>query len=55
VLVTNGVYQTGSVEADGPNRVALTNALLRGVNGPEVTIIDGGQQHDAPISGPTPS
>jgi len=40
VLVTNGVYQTGTVEANGANRVALTNVVLRTVNGPEVTIID---------------
>ncbi|MEI6783313.1 MAG: Calx-beta domain-containing protein, partial [Verrucomicrobiota bacterium] len=43
VLVTNGVYRTGSVEVNGPNRVALTNqVVLRSVNGPEATIIDGG-------------
>lgn len=42
VLVTDGVYQTGSIEAQGSSRVALTNAVLRSVNGPEVTIIDGG-------------
>ncbi|MEI2723259.1 MAG: Calx-beta domain-containing protein [Verrucomicrobiota bacterium] len=43
VLVTNGIYRTGSLEAEGPNRVVLTNhLLLRSVNGPEVTILDGG-------------
>ena len=43
VLVTNGVYRTGDVEARGRNRVALTNqVVLRSVNGPKATIIDGG-------------
>ena len=43
VLVTNGVYRTGTVGAAGPNRVALTNqVMLRSVNGPAATIIDGG-------------
>jgi hypothetical protein len=45
VLVTNGVYSTGSGTAsDGSiNRVVVTNALtLQGVNGSLVTIIDGG-------------
>ncbi len=44
VLVTNGVYRTGTVEAEGSNRVALTNVVLRSVNGPEVTIIEGSQR-----------
>ena len=43
VVVTNGVYQSGSVDANGPNRVALANAVLRSVNGPDGTIIDGGR------------
>jgi PKD repeat protein len=42
VLVTNGVYRTGAATANGTNRVALTNTLvLRSVNGPAATIIDG--------------
>ena len=52
VLVTNGVYRTGMVEwthISEPhgefverNRVALTNrVLVRSVNGPEVTVIEG--------------
>jgi hypothetical protein len=41
VLVTDGVYQTGTDEADGTSRVALTNVVLRSVNGPNVTTIDG--------------
>jgi len=47
VLVTNGVYQSGAYQI--PNvfevrfafSVVLTNVVLRSVNGPEVTIIDG--------------
>jgi len=43
VLVTNGVYQTGVAMASGTNRLALTNTLvLRSMNGPAATIIDGG-------------
>ena len=45
ILVTNGVYQTGgTLTSDGTtNRVAITNALsLESVNGPAVTVIDGG-------------
>jgi PKD repeat protein len=42
VLVTNGVYASGSVEAQGTNRMALTGPMLvRSVNGPEVTVIEG--------------
>jgi PKD repeat protein len=42
VLVTNGVYRTGTVETNGLNRVALINAtVVRSVNGPEVTTIEG--------------
>ena len=44
VLVTNGVYRTGSVDG---NRVALTNAvILRSVNGPELTVIQGAPYHE---------
>jgi PKD repeat protein len=43
VLVTNGVYRVGTVEKDGRlNRVVLTNdVVVRSVNGPEVTVIEG--------------
>lgn len=41
VWVTNGVYQAGTTERDGPNRVALTNVVVRSVQGPEATIISG--------------
>lgn len=44
VLVTNGVYKTGTVNAAGagPCRVSLTNqVVVRSVNGPAVTIIEG--------------
>lgn len=42
VLVTNGVYRTGTVEINGQNRLALTNqVVVRSVNGPEVTLIEG--------------
>lgn len=46
ITVTNGIYQTGAsvVPFDtGSNRVSITKPLLvRSVNGPGVTIIDGG-------------
>ena len=43
VVVTNGVYRTGSVETNGWNRVALLGAVMvRSVNGPAVTSIEGG-------------
>jgi hypothetical protein len=42
LLVTNGVYRVGVVAVHGANRVALTNrVVVRSVNGPEVTIIEG--------------
>ena len=42
VLVTNGAYRLETVEANGQNRVALTNrVVLRSVNGPVVTVIEG--------------
>jgi len=41
VWVTNGVYQAGAAAEDGSSLVMLTNVLLRSVNGPEVTILDG--------------
>lgn len=45
VLVTNGVYKTGSRadEYDVSNRVAVTKPIiLQSANGPAVTLIDGG-------------
>ena len=44
IMVTNGVYRIGGRVMDGVmNRVAATNALtVRSVNGPAVTLIDGG-------------
>jgi len=45
VLVTNGIYNTGSTVTPGgtlPNRVVATNAIvIRSVNGPAETIIQG--------------
>jgi hypothetical protein len=41
IIVTNGVYQTGTAMANGTNRVALANVELRSVNGPQMTVIDG--------------
>lgn len=45
LLVSNGVYNTGTQVASQtlPNRVAITNkVLVQSVNGPAVTIIEGG-------------
>jgi PKD repeat protein len=42
VLVADGVYRGGAIEVDGANRIVLTNfTVVRSVNGPEVTIIEG--------------
>jgi len=44
VLVTNGVFASGSVEVEGTNRIALNHPVfVRSVNGPEVTVIEGTQ------------
>lgn len=43
VWVADGVYRTGVMERDGPNRVVLTGGLrLKSVHGPWRTVIDGG-------------
>ena len=43
VLVTNGLYNSGSTNINGVgNRIGITNAIiLRSVNGPDATIIEG--------------
>jgi hypothetical protein len=42
VLVTNGVYSRGIAKVQGINRVALIDrVMVRSLNGPEVTIIEG--------------
>lgn len=43
ILVTNGVYATGSVEAEGSNRIALVDPMVvQSINGPDTTAIFGG-------------
>ena len=44
VLVTNGLYTVGERNGGlGPTRVVITNATaLRSINGPQLTVIDGG-------------
>jgi hypothetical protein len=62
IVVTNGVYRTGTVEITGLqlgidwyetlglSRIALTNAVtVRSVNGPDVTVIEGSQPD--PVTG----
>jgi len=42
VLVTNGVYASGSVMTKGTNRIALAYPVeVRSVNGPQVTVVEG--------------
>jgi len=42
ILVTNGVYASGSVKVEGINRISLAYPIeVRSVNGPEVTVIEG--------------
>ena len=52
-LVSNGIYRTGSDSLNGYSRVAATNAyLLKSVNGPAVTVIEGHRatnNNDTPI------
>ena len=45
VWATNGVYSLGGAAGGGASNIAVlaTNMALRGLNGPEVTIIDGGR------------
>ena len=45
ILVTNGIYRTGSRLGTGTSRVALTKTLLvQSVNGPGLTVIEGYQE-----------
>jgi len=45
VLVTNSIYGVGMTEANGRSRVVLDDrVVVRGVNGPEVTVIEGQQE-----------
>lgn len=42
ILVKDGIYNSGSKNLNGPNRVGVNKAVaLQSVNGPAVTIIDG--------------
>ncbi len=57
VLVTNGVYDTGTTVTPGyscSNRVVITNDItVRSVNGPEVTIIRGAEASSGGSAGST--